>query len=279
MHNFSSSPQDESEWTPLFDTTPLPAPVEPIDLLGVRIHPVHLHELLDYISRTIAEDRRAIVTNVNVRAMNLAYEQPWFREYLNTSALVFCDGFGVKWGAALVGRHLPERMTPPDWLPDLARLAAQQRWRVYLLGARPGIASEAAIALQRDEAARGLFVVGTHHGYFHKRRESAENRAVVAHINSVRPHLLLVGFGMPLQERWLYENWHDLHVNVALPVGAAFDYLAGVVPRAPRWMTDHGLEWLGRLLIEPRRLWRRYLIGNPLFLWRLLRWSMFSSSR
>ncbi|RME09566.1 MAG: hypothetical protein D6802_11685, partial [Ardenticatenia bacterium] len=138
MHNFSSSPQDESEWTPLFDTTPLPPPVEPIDLLGVRIHPVHLHELLDYISRTIAEDRRAIVTNVNVRAMNLAYEQPWFREYLNTSALVFCDGFGVKWGAALVGRHLPERMTPPDWLPDLARLAAQQRWRVYLLGARPG---------------------------------------------------------------------------------------------------------------------------------------------
>jgi N-acetylglucosaminyldiphosphoundecaprenol N-acetyl-beta-D-mannosaminyltransferase len=75
---------------------------------------------------------------------------------------------------------------------------------------------------------------------------------------------------MPLQEKWLLENWTALNVNVALPIGAAFDYLAGRTYRAPRWMTDHGFEWLGRLIVEPERLWRRYLIGNPLFIWRVV---------
>jgi N-acetylglucosaminyldiphosphoundecaprenol N-acetyl-beta-D-mannosaminyltransferase len=74
---------------------------------------------------------------------------------------------------------------------------------------------------------------------------------------------------MPMQERWIMENWNDLQVNIVMPVGALFDYLAGELPRAPRWMTEHGLEWLGRLIIEPGRLWKRYLVGNPLFLWRV----------
>jgi N-acetylglucosaminyldiphosphoundecaprenol N-acetyl-beta-D-mannosaminyltransferase len=80
----------------------------------------------------------------------------------------------------------------------------------------------------------------------------------------------VVGFGMPAQEKWILENWNSLNVHIVFPVGAFFDYLAGDVVRAPRWMTDHGLEWLGRLLIEPRRLWKRYVIGNPLFIWRVL---------
>ena len=93
---------------------------------------------------------------------------------------------------------------------------------------------------------------------------------MVAQINVASPGVLLVGFGMPTQEIWLDANWPDLTVNVALTVGALFDYVAAAVPRAPRWATDNGLEWLGRLLIEPRRLGRRYLVGNPLFVWRVL---------
>jgi N-acetylglucosaminyldiphosphoundecaprenol N-acetyl-beta-D-mannosaminyltransferase len=96
-----------------------------------------------------------------------------------------------------------------------------------------------------------------------------ENREVVARINRAVPDILLVGFGMPLQEKWIAENRAGLDASVIMTVGAAFDYLAGEVRRAPRWATTRGLEWLGRLLVEPHRLWRRYLIGNPLFFWRV----------
>jgi N-acetylglucosaminyldiphosphoundecaprenol N-acetyl-beta-D-mannosaminyltransferase len=94
---------------------------------------------------------------------------------------------------------------------------------------------------------------------------------VLQAINATSPDILLVGLGMPIQERWLMENWGFVKAKVALPVGALFDYLAGEIPRAPHWMTDHGLEWLGRLIVEPRRLWRRYLLGNPRFLWLVLK--------
>ena len=116
-----------------------------------------------------------------------------------------------------------------------------------------------------------MIVAGADHGYFNKAFDNLENDRVVNNINDVRPNILFVGFGMPMQERWIMENRDRLDVNVIMPVGAMFDYLAGTVPRAPKWMTDHGLEWLGRLIIEPRRLWKRYLIGNPFFLWRVLK--------
>jgi N-acetylglucosaminyldiphosphoundecaprenol N-acetyl-beta-D-mannosaminyltransferase len=116
-----------------------------------------------------------------------------------------------------------------------------------------------------------LRIVSTHHDYFDKTPGSAENEAVIEQINAVKPNILIVGFGMPLQERWLMENWDHIDANVALTGGAVFDYVSGELQRAPRWMTDNGLEWLGRLLIEPRRLWKRYLIGNPLFIWRVLK--------
>lgn len=109
-----------------------------------------------------------------------------------------------------------------------------------------------------------------HHGFFDKGTESAESREVVAMINAAKPDILVVGFGMPAQEKWIAENLSQLNVHLAIPVGAFFDYLAEDVVRAPRWMTDNGLEWLGRLFIEPRRLWKRYIVGNPLFLWRIL---------
>ena len=116
----------------------------------------------------------------------------------------------------------------------------------------------------------GLRIAGTYHGYFDKTPGSPENEAVLQRINAARPNILILGFGMPLQERWLLENWERVDANLALTGGAVFDYLSGELRRPPRWMTEHGLEWLGRMLIEPRRLWRRYVVGNPLFLWRVL---------
>jgi N-acetylglucosaminyldiphosphoundecaprenol N-acetyl-beta-D-mannosaminyltransferase len=182
---------------------------------------------------------------------------------------VFCDGFGVKLAAGILGMGAIERFTPPDWFPRLAELCVREGFRLYLLGAQPGTAHQAAASLSQRHP--GLNIVGTGHGYFDKRVGSPENQAVLENIRAAKPHILIVGFGMPAQERWISENWDDLTANVILPVGAAIDYLAGSIPRAPAWMTGHGLEWLGRLVIEPRRLWKRYLVGNPLFFWRVFK--------
>jgi N-acetylglucosaminyldiphosphoundecaprenol N-acetyl-beta-D-mannosaminyltransferase len=241
---------------------------ETVELLGVRIHTLGRDALLRRIAGVVASQQRAIVTYANIHALNLAYSTPWFRAFLNQSDVVFCDGFGVKWGAQLVGARLPERFTPPDWIARLAETACRDDFSLFLLGARPGVADRVAGQLKQRFPA--LRIAGVEHGYFDKTPNSAENEAVLRAINAAKPDVLIVGFGMPIQERWLQENWLCLNARVALTAGAAFDYLAGEVRRAPAWMTDHGLEWLGRLLIEPRRLWRRYLVGNPLFLWRVL---------
>ncbi len=240
-----------------------------VALLGVRIHTITDLELLDFIVQRISAGQRAIVANVNVHAMNIAAENPRFRRFLNRADLVFCDGFGVKWGARLVGVDIPYRYTPPDWLPDLCETCVERDYSIFLLGARPGISQRTAQKLQAEHP--GLQIAGAHHGYFDKAPDSTENREVIRTINLSRPDILVVGFGMPLQEYWLSDNWAQLEATIGITVGAALDYLAGEVIRAPSWMTDYGLEWLGRLLIEPRRLWRRYLIGNPLFFWHLIR--------
>lgn len=240
-----------------------------IHLLGVRIHTVSLDELMTVIELVIARGGRSIISNVNVYAMNLAYEQPWFRRFLNESTLVFCDGFGVKWAVRLLGGRIPDRITYADWMWDLAEFAQQHDFSLFFVGSAPGVANKAAIRLR--ERFPHLQIVGTCHGFFDKTPGSVGNEAVLRAISAVRPHILVVGFGMPLQEHWLMENWELLDVNIALPGGAVFDYVSNTVRRGPRWMTDHGLEWLSRLVIEPRRLWRRYLIGNPLFVWRVLK--------
>jgi N-acetylglucosaminyldiphosphoundecaprenol N-acetyl-beta-D-mannosaminyltransferase len=124
-----------------------------------------------------------------------------------------------------------------------------------------------------------LEIAGTHHGYFDKDPTSVSNSHVVELINSASPDILLVGFGMPIQEQWLKDNWETIEARAAITGGAVLDYTSGALRRGPRLLTDHGLEWLARLLIEPRRLWRRYVIGNPMFLARVLRQRSAGKSR
>ena len=238
-----------------------------VELLGVQINALSLDQLLFAIQDCIICNRLAVMSYVNIHSLNIAYASPWFREFLNGSYLTFCDGFGVKLASRLTGQRLPQRFTPPDFMEAVCELARRHGWRVFFLGAKPGVAQRAADKLMARLPGLQMRV---HHGYFEKALDGPENRRVVEQINQFQPQILVVGFGMPMQEKWILENLPSLHANVVFPVGAMFDYLAGVVPRGPRWLTDHGFEWLSRLVIEPRRLWKRYLIGNPLFFWRIL---------
>jgi N-acetylglucosaminyldiphosphoundecaprenol N-acetyl-beta-D-mannosaminyltransferase len=137
---------------------------------------------------------------------------------------------------------------------------------MFLLGGKPGVAEE-AVAIMRKKFPR-LVIVGCHHGYFAK--AGRESDQVVATVNAARPNILFVGFGMPAQEQWISRNLADLDTNVVMPCGSMIDYAAGRKSLAPVWMSAHGLEWLYRLLQEPGRLWKRYLLGNPSFMMRIL---------
>lgn len=237
----------------------------PIKLLGIPIHPVSPAELVSHIVQWGADERLRRVYNVNVHAMNLAADNPDFKQYLQQADLVFCDGFGVKWGAKMLGQTIPYRMTPPDWIDDFAARAAAAGQSVFALGDESGIAAEFQTTLASRHV--GYRDAGSHHGFFKK--SGAENDAIVDLINASNATHLLIGFGMPLQERWLESNASRLRVKVVLPVGALFRWYIGHEARAPRWMTDHGLEWLARLAQHPVQHFRRYAVGNPRFLWRV----------
>jgi N-acetylglucosaminyldiphosphoundecaprenol N-acetyl-beta-D-mannosaminyltransferase len=240
-----------------------------VNVLGVGVDPVTVDELHAGIKRLLEAGRRGTVLNVNAHCLNLLYEDTALRGFFDDADVVFCDGAGVMLAARLLGRRIPERITYADWAWRLAAFAEAEGLSLFLLGAGPGVAERAAQELRARHP--DLHIAGVRHGYFDHTTGNPENEAVLREVNAARPDILIVGLGMPLQERWLMENRHRLDAGVALTGGAVFDYVSGGLRRGPRLLTDNGFEWLARLLVEPRRLWRRYLIGNPLFLLRVLR--------
>ena len=238
-----------------------------VDVLGVRVSSLTRSDLLARVVSVTGSARRAQVMYANAYVLNTAYRDGELRRILNGADVVYCDGAGVKLAARLLKHSLPERMTGADWIHDLCVLCQERRIGFYFLGGEPGIAAQAAdnLRLQYPE----LRVAGTHHGHFD--HNGSENDQVVAQINAAQPQILLVGFGTPLQEKWIARNFEELNTPVVWAVGALVDFVAGKLPRAPHWMLEHGLEWMGRLAIEPQRLWTRYVVGNPLFLYRVLK--------
>ena len=199
-----------------------------IFLLGVRIHSLSLDQLLSAIQIYILNENKAIISYVNLHALNIAYSLPWFKDFLNQSELTFCDGVGIKLAARLTGQRLDHRFTPPDFMECICEIAARSGWRIFFLGARPGVAQRAADRLVNKFPD---LQVKTHHGFFDKIVDGHENKLVIEQINQFHPHILVVGFGMPLQEKWILENLASLEVKIAFPAGALFDYLSGQLPR------------------------------------------------
>jgi N-acetylglucosaminyldiphosphoundecaprenol N-acetyl-beta-D-mannosaminyltransferase len=238
---------------------------ESVEILGVRVDAVNKTGLLAEIAKRIEAGSREYLANVNINAINIAQQDHEFQQILNRSSVVYCDGEGVRLGARLLGVGLPPRIVLTYWIWELCAFAVEKGFSIFLLGGSRGAAEEAASAMNRRFP--GIRVVGTHHGYFDK--EGEESDRVVDVIAAARPNILFVCFGMPLQEHWTRRNLQRLAANVVLFGGSTIEYAAGRKKLAPSWMSKHGMEWLYRLLQEPRRLWRRYLIGNPLFFLRV----------
>lgn len=238
------------------------------ELMGVKIHLLTIPELNHLISRLIAKGETSVIAHTNIHGMNLAYENPWFRGFLNSCDYVFCDGHGVIFAARIFGGYIPAKITYAHWMPLFAHYSAKNNHSWFLLGSSPGVANDATRAMKT--VAPNLRIVGSHHGFFDKTVNSTENQQVVNEINRVSPDVLFVCFGMPIQEKWVNENRTKLNARVILTGGAALDYTSGRIKRPISLLTETGFEWLGRLIQEPRRLSKRYLIGNPLFIARCL---------
>ncbi|MBP7275541.1 MAG: WecB/TagA/CpsF family glycosyltransferase [Kiritimatiellae bacterium] len=237
-----------------------------IRLLGIRISVVDVEGVLIRIAERVGQPGCALVNNVNIRACNLAVEQPDFRRILNESAVVFCDGFGVKLAARLRGQRLDTRMTPPDWVDRLFAQGVEKGWTFFFVGDEAPVAE--AFARVAKERHPGLNVAGIHHGFF--RDDDETNAALLARLREFRPDIVLTGMGMPRQEYWADHARQHLDHGVIVATGALFRWYTGIERRAPRWMSAHGLEWLHRLLTRPTRNFRRYVLGIPKFYWRVL---------
>ncbi len=231
----------------------------PIDL-------AHPADLLRTICGWASEGTNRRVMYVNAHVVNQARVTPGLGEALRGADLVYCDGYGVRLAARALKRPVPHRMTSTDWIWGLASLCELASHPLYLLGSEPPRAREAAAHLRRLYPR--LDVVGAHHGFFEL--DSPHNERVIEDINAHRPRIVLVGMGTPKQELWADRYADRLDGAVVWTVGALFDYVSGRTPRAPRWLADNGLEWIFRLAIDPQRMGRRYLLGNPVFLKRVL---------
>jgi N-acetylglucosaminyldiphosphoundecaprenol N-acetyl-beta-D-mannosaminyltransferase len=223
-------------------------------------------ELMQRITSWVGDGGRTRqVMYVNAHVLNQSREYPELRNALEDADLVYCDGYGVRLAAKALDVEIPHRMTGADWIWDLATLCERSGQSLYLLGSEPGVTREAAERLSARYPR--LSVAGSHHGYFEI--GSPHDDRVVEDINARQPDMVLVGMGTPRQELWVEHNAPRLNASVVWTVGALFDYVSGRVPRAPHWLADNGLEWIFRLAIEPQRMWRRYLLGNPVFISRV----------
>jgi len=238
-----------------------------IHLLGMKVTPGELPEIHREISRLIRRKKPGIILCGNVYSLNLCRELPWLAAFYEQADIVYLDGAGISLGARLLNLGRFRRTTMHEWIWPLAPYLAEQGHSLYLLGNPSGVAAKAAANLQ--SYAPRLRILGSHDGYFAK--EGPENDAIIAAINRENPDVLMVGLGMPLEQRWILNNYQKINARVFWEVGAAFEYWAGVTPACPKWLGDLGLNWLFRLLLEPRRLARRYLWGNAAFLHQLLK--------
>ncbi|HOU14393.1 MAG TPA: WecB/TagA/CpsF family glycosyltransferase [Anaerolineae bacterium] len=233
-----------------------------VTLMGVPVHDVTTDETLAFVHQWIAEGGAHQIATVNPEFLMKARSDATFRATLQRAALCIPDGIGVVWAARLRGKRLRERVAGSDLVPRLSAEAARQHWRVFYLGAAPGVAEKAAAIL----AARypGLIVAGCYAGS----PAPEEEEDIVARVRAAQANILFVAYGAPKQDLWLERNLARTGAAVGIGVGGSFDFIAGVSRRAPQWIQRLGLEWFYRLAREPWR-WRRQL-ALPHFAWLVL---------
>ncbi len=241
---------------------------ERIRLLDVEFLNLTMNDALNKISGVIDSGQKEMFAFMNPDCFNKLFQDQEYLKLMQNCKNIFPDGSGINLACKIIKKQLVHNVNGTDMLPYLCQMAEEKGYRIFLLGAAPGVAEKMKKSLVSKY--RRLIISDVEDGYFNRETESDR---VIQKINDSNSQILLVAFGVPLQEKWLRAHLMELSINVGMGVGGLFDFYSGNMPRAPKWMRELGLEWVFRLLMEPKRMWRRYIIGNPLFVRRVKIWN------
>ena len=233
-----------------------------VAVLNVMIDVVTMKEAVNAVKGFILQKKTHLVVTPNAEMIMMANQDKQLADIINHADLVVPDGAGVVWAARYQGDSMPERVAGFDLVQNLLVEATKEKYTIYMLGGAPGIAEQAKQIAQ--ERYPGVKIVGTRNGFFTKKEEPD----IISNIRACQPDILLVALGVPRQEKWLNEYKEQINVPVSIGVGGTFDVMAGVVRRAPIWMQHANLEWLFRLLSEPKRAIR--MLALPRFVMKVV---------
>lgn len=237
---------------------------ETIEMFGVPMHAWAMEETVGKIEYRLDAGLFTQHVVVNVAKLVNMGKNPELKEAVVDCDIINIDGMGVVWGARMLGYKIPERVAGIDLFSELLRMASRRDWPVFFLGAKQDIVEKAVENIRGDHPK--LKIAGWHHGYFWD-----DEQAVVRQIKESEAMLLFVAITSPKKEQFIHRWRDELGVKFAMGVGGTFDIVAGKTQRAPQWMQKSGLEWLFRVIQEPRRMWKRYLVTNTMFILMLMR--------
>lgn len=228
--------------------------------MNTEIDNLTMQEALETIDALIQENKNAYVVTPNVDHIVQLETNKELQDVYANASLILTDGKPLLWIAKWYGTPIKEKISGSDLFPLLCDMAAKKGYSMFFLGAAEGVAAKAADNLMNKY--KGLQVIGTYSPPYGFENDSSEMNKIDAMIKKARPDILIVGLGCPKQEKFIYNNYKKLGVPISLGLGASFDFEAGNIKRAPKWMANHGLEWLFRITQDPKRLMKRYLIND-----------------
>jgi N-acetylglucosaminyldiphosphoundecaprenol N-acetyl-beta-D-mannosaminyltransferase len=235
-----------------------------VNILGVNVSSINNEELNDLVTRRILEKQKMQICITPVNSVLAAMNNADVLKVYNNAEVVLCDSVPLKWASSFLNTPIKERITGLDFLPDVVALCAKNNFSIFLLGASPGVGEKlkAAILLKYPNCN----VAGIYVPPFMKVFSGEENQKMIDAVNAAAPDVLLVSLTAPKQDIWIAQNLSQVDAFVQIGIGGAFEVMAGLAKRAPRWMQLAGLEWFYRFIQEPKRLFRRYFIEAPLFI-------------
>jgi len=236
-----------------------------VNICDILIDRISFNDTVDSIIEYAQKDfPPAYVVTPNAHHIVTLQSDIEFKRIYKEALLVVPDGVSLIWASKLLGSSLQERVNGTDLFEAICSRASQEGLTIFLLGGRPGAAQQAKNILQTRNP--GLIIVGIYCPPYGFENDSVEINKINNIISGTHPDILFVGLGAPKQEKWIYTNISKINVPISIGIGVSFEFVAGMVKRAPLWMQKAGLEWLYRLISEPKRLWHRYLFGNIKFI-------------
>lgn len=229
-------------------------------LLNTYVNNLSMSETIDAVEELIKSEKKSYVVAINVDVVIKIENDPYLKKIVDNADMVLVDGKPLVWISNFHGKPLKAKISGSDLVPLLCEEASKKQYSIFIIGGKEGVAEQAKQNLEKRLP--GIRIVGAYAPTYGFEKNNAELNKINTLISEAKPDLLIACFGCPKQEKWIFENISKYDAKVSICAGATVDFLAGNIKRAPRWMSEHGLEWLYRFLQEPKRMFKRYFIDD-----------------